>query len=66
MAQLKEHSKQYRNIKGVRYICWSADSGENWDFAECKQEAKEKGLKYRIIEDQFYIEEHGIYIQVNQ
>lgn len=48
---MKYSINQYRNIKGVRYECYTSDPSK---FENCKKECKEKRLKYRIIDNQFY------------
>lgn len=50
---LKQSINQYRVIKGIRYEMYTSNPGE---FAESKKWAKSLKLKYRIIDDQFYIE----------
>lgn len=50
---MKQSIKMYRNIKGVYYQQWTFDSSL---FDECKKECKELGLKYRIINGEFFRE----------
>ena len=50
---LKQSYNQYRNIAGVYYICWTADSAV---FDDSKEYARINNLKYRIIDGQFYLE----------
>ena len=50
---VKDSLYQYRNINGIHYKCWTSDTTI---FEEEKRKAKEKGLKYRIIKDELYIE----------
>jgi hypothetical protein len=53
MSYKKLSINQYRNINGNHYICWEYDSTK---FGEEKRKAKKQGLKYRVIDGQFYIE----------
>lgn len=63
--KLKQSDKQYRNISGFKYLCYTSDPGE---FENAISEAKLKYLKYRIIDSQLYImhfetvDEHAEYI----
>lgn len=51
--QLKMSNKMHRNIKGIYYEHYTSHPDE---FKQCKQECQEKGLKYRIINGEFFIE----------
>lgn len=53
MTRLKESIDQYRNIKGIYFEMWTA---AYHDFEQEIKEAKRLGLKYRIIDGQFYRE----------
>lgn len=53
MRNLKQSTEQYRNIQGVKYLHYTSDPAE---FQNCKKECKEQGLRYRIIDHQFYKE----------
>lgn len=54
---VKSSCDQYRNIKGVHYKCWTSDVST---FEHEKKEAKKNGLKYKIINEEFYLEKkHG-------
>jgi len=50
---VKSSSDQYRNIKGVHYICYTSNPLE---FDKVRAEAKEKGLKTKIIKGEMFIE----------
>ena len=50
---VKSSCDQYRNIKGVHYICWTSDPSV---FEEEKKWAKERGLKTKIIKGELYVE----------
>ena len=50
---VKSSSDQYRNIKGVHYICYTSNPSI---FEEVKKESKEKGLKTKIIKGELYVE----------
>ncbi len=50
---VKSSCDQYRNIGGVHYANWTADTGR---FEVEKKKAKEAGLKYRIIQGELYLE----------
>ncbi len=52
---MKQSRDQYRNIGGVHYIMWTADASQ---FDGAKLECKRLGIKYRVIDGQFY-REHG-------
>ncbi len=51
---VKSSSDQYRNIKGVHYVCYTSNPDM---FEEVIKELKEKGLKTKIIKDELYVEE---------
>jgi len=51
MRNLKLSINQYRNINGLKFKCWTSNPAE---FEELKKECKEQGLKFRIIDNQFY------------
>lgn len=50
---VKDSCDQYRNIGGVRFECWTADSAE---FYRERKEAKALGLRTRMIDGQLYRE----------
>lgn len=50
---VKSSSDQYRNIKGVHYVCYTSNPDA---FEEVRKESKEKGLKVRIINGEMYVE----------
>lgn len=50
---IKSSSDMYRNIKGIHYIHYTSDPSE---FGNAKEEAKQKGLKTKIIKDELFIE----------
>jgi len=50
---VKSSCDQYRNIGGVHYANWTADTGI---FEEEKGKAKKAGLKYKIIKGELYLE----------
>lgn len=50
---LKQSINQYRNINGIKFICYTSDPSL---FKTLKKECKEKNIKYRIIDFQFYIQ----------
>ena len=50
---VKDSCFQYRNINGVHYQCYASDP-ETFDGVI--KEAKEKGLRYKIIKGELYLE----------
>lgn len=54
---LKQSILQYRTIAGMRYKCFTSNV---LVFDELKQQCKQKSIKFRIINTQFYIEESKI------
>ena len=54
MKKLKHSIDQYRNIKGKRFICWTASEDL---FKNEINRAKSNGLSYRVIDGQLYIEQ---------
>lgn len=51
---VKSSSDMYRNIKGVHYVQWTSNPG---DFAKYTEEAKNDGLKTKIIKGELFVEE---------
>ena len=49
----KQSYKMYRNIKGVRFIQWTSDPSY---FEQSKKEARKNNLKFRIINNEFFVE----------
>lgn len=60
---VKNSCDMYRNIKGVRYEQATADSSQ---FETVKLEAKNKGLKTRMIVGEMFIEVKKNNYQPNQ
>jgi len=50
---MKQSNDQYRNIAGRRYEC--IEHNAEW-FDKLKAECRAAGLRYRIIDGQFYRE----------
>ncbi|CDV96336.1 Hypothetical protein DPCES_5338 [Desulfitobacterium hafniense] len=50
---VKSSCDQYRNIDGIHYECYASDPGT---FDEVRAEAKQKGLKCRMIKGELYRE----------
>lgn len=50
---VKSSCDQYRNIKGVHYICWTSDPGM---FDEEKEWAKKECLRTKMIKGELYVE----------
>jgi hypothetical protein len=50
---MKQSNDQYRNINGIHYVC--IEYNADW-FVRLKKESRERGLKYKIINGQFYQE----------
>lgn len=48
---MKQSINQYRNINGIYFECFTSDPSK---FEFCKKQCRERGLKYRIIDNQFY------------
>ena len=53
--RVKNSCDMYRNIKGVHYTQWTADTSA---FEEGKEYAKSKGLKTKIINGELFMENH--------
>lgn len=50
---VKSSSDCYRNINGIHFECYTSNSD---DFDRIKKEAKELGLKVRLINGELYRE----------
>lgn len=53
MRTLKQSINMFRNIKGVRYENYTWDTSL---FDALKMECKKEGLRFRIINDEFFRE----------
>lgn len=58
MKKPKQSILQYRTINGIRYNCYTSNLN---CFDEVKQLCKQKGIKFRVIEAQIYVEADKIY-----
>lgn len=57
MRKPKQSILQYRTINGIRYNYYTSNPN---CFDEVKQLCKKKGIKFRVIEAQIYVEANKI------